>query len=125
MLCSRKTCLLALRSTLLIRLVTMSLVCENKNNGDKLYHRKSMRAADEKLIINELGSYIGRKKIVDVPLNPRKHNVITVTGTDISLTSSVLYSFTSGSALLVRQHLHKNTHRIMRLTSFPDLPHPP
>ena len=28
---------------------------ENKNNGDKLHRRKSMRAADEKLIINELG----------------------------------------------------------------------
>ena len=39
----------------LIRFVTMSLVCENKNNGDKLHRRKSMQAADEKLIINELG----------------------------------------------------------------------
>ena len=74
----------------LIRFVTMlSLVCENKNNGDKLHRRKSMRAADEKLIINELGPYIGRKKFVDVPLNPKRHNVITVTDTDISLTSSV------------------------------------
>ena len=32
----------------LIRFVTMSLVCENKSNGDKLYCRKSMRVADEK-----------------------------------------------------------------------------
>ena len=41
---------------MLIRFVTTSLVCENKNNGDKLHRRKSRRAADEKLIINELGS---------------------------------------------------------------------
>ena len=34
----------------LIRFVTTSLVCKNKNKGDKLHHRKSMRAADEKLI---------------------------------------------------------------------------
>ena len=39
----------------LIRFITTSLVCENKNNSDKLHHRKSMQAADEKLIINELG----------------------------------------------------------------------
>ena len=32
-----------------------NFVCENKNNGDKFYRRKSMRAADEKLIINKLG----------------------------------------------------------------------
>ena len=37
----------------LIRFVTMSLIDENKN---KFYRRKSMGAADEKLIINELGS---------------------------------------------------------------------
>ena len=36
----------------LTRLVTTLLVYENK---DKFDHRKSMRAADEKLIINELG----------------------------------------------------------------------
>ena len=42
-----------------IRFVTTSLVCENKDNGDKLHHRKSMRAADDKLIINELGPYEG------------------------------------------------------------------
>ena len=38
-----------------VRFVTTSLVCDNKNNGDKLHSRKSMWAADEKLIINELG----------------------------------------------------------------------
>ena len=42
----------------LIRFVTTSLVCENKNNGDKLHRRKSMQAADKKLIINELGPNI-------------------------------------------------------------------
>ena len=42
---------------MLIRFVTTTLVCENKNNGDKLHHKKSMWAADEKLIINELGPY--------------------------------------------------------------------
>ena len=41
----------------LIRFVTMSLVYKNKNNGDKFYRRKSMWAADKKLIINELGPY--------------------------------------------------------------------
>ena len=41
----------------LIRFVCTSLVCENKNDGDKFYRRKSMWAADEKLIINELGPY--------------------------------------------------------------------
>ena len=35
--------------------VRMSLVCENKNNGEKFYRRNFMRAADEKQIINELG----------------------------------------------------------------------
>ena len=40
----------------LIRFVTMSLIDENKNNGDKFYRRKSMGVANEKLIINELGS---------------------------------------------------------------------
>ena len=49
----------ALRSSL--RFVTMSLVRENKNNGDKLYRRKSTRAADEKLIINELRPYTERE----------------------------------------------------------------
>ena len=39
----------------LIRFVTTPLVYEIKNNGDRFYCRKSMRAADEKLIINELG----------------------------------------------------------------------
>ena len=34
----------------------MSLEDEIQNNGDKFYRRKSMRAADEKLIINELGT---------------------------------------------------------------------
>ena len=41
----------------LIQFVTTSLVYENKNNGDKFYHGKSMWAADEKLIINTLGPY--------------------------------------------------------------------
>ena len=40
---------------MLIRFDTALLVCENKNNGDKLHRKKSMRAADEKLIFNELG----------------------------------------------------------------------
>ena len=40
---------------MLIRFVTMSLVYKIINNGDKFYHGKSMRAADEKPIINELG----------------------------------------------------------------------
>ena len=39
----------------LIWFVTTPLIYEIKNNGDKFYRRKSMRAADEKLIINELG----------------------------------------------------------------------
>ena len=42
----------------LIRFVTMPLVYEMKNNSDKFYHRRSMWAADETLIINELGPYI-------------------------------------------------------------------
>ena len=42
-----------------IRFITTSLVCENKDNGDKLHRRKSMRAADDKLIINKLGPYEG------------------------------------------------------------------
>ena len=41
----------------LIRFVTTSLVYHIKNNGDEFYRRKSMRAADEKLVINELGPY--------------------------------------------------------------------
>ena len=32
-----------------------SLICANKNNGDKFYLRKSRRAVNEKLMINELG----------------------------------------------------------------------
>ena len=45
-------------ATLIRFVTTSSLVCENKNNGDKLHRRKSMRAADEKLIIiDELGPY--------------------------------------------------------------------
>ena len=57
MLCSRKTCLLALCSSLRLSgsLLRRLIVCENKNNSDKLHRRKSMRAVDEKLIINELG----------------------------------------------------------------------
>ena len=41
----------------LSRFVTMSLVSKLKNNGDKFYHRKSVRATDEKLMINKLGPY--------------------------------------------------------------------
>ena len=41
------------------RICLTSLVCANKNNGDKFYRRKSMWAVDEKLIINELGPYTG------------------------------------------------------------------
>ena len=33
-------------------------ICVNKKNGNKFYHRKSMWAVDEKLIINELGFYV-------------------------------------------------------------------
>ena len=36
------------------RFILTSLVYKDRNNGDKLCHRKSMRAADEKLIINKL-----------------------------------------------------------------------
>ena len=41
-----------------------------KNNGDKLRRRKSMQAADEKLIINELGPNITVTLLwfVDAPL---------------------------------------------------------
>ena len=49
--------------TTLIRYVSTSLVYESKNNGDKLCRRKSMWAADEKLIINELGP----KYVLDFP----------------------------------------------------------
>ena len=42
----------------LIRFGPTSSVYKNNNNGDKFYHRKSMRAVNEKLIINELGPYI-------------------------------------------------------------------
>ena len=42
----------------LIRFVTTSLVYKNKVMVDKFYRRKFMRAADEKLITNELGSYL-------------------------------------------------------------------
>ena len=46
-------------SITIIGLVCTPLVLygkNNNNNGDKFYHRKSMRAADEKLIINKVGS---------------------------------------------------------------------
>ena len=44
-------------SVTLIGLVSTPLVpyVKKKNNGDKFYHRKSMRVADEKLIINKVG----------------------------------------------------------------------
>ena len=61
MLCTRQSCLLALRSSLCSWRLSLdcltSLICANKNNGNKFYHRKSMQAVDEKLIINELGPY--------------------------------------------------------------------
>ena len=41
----------------LIRFVPTPLAYENKNNGGKIYRRKSMRVANEKLIISELGPY--------------------------------------------------------------------
>ena len=41
---------------MLIWFVIMSLEDEVQNNGDKFYRRKSMWAADEKLIMNELGT---------------------------------------------------------------------
>ena len=44
--------------TTLIRFITTLLAYEkNNNNGDKFDPRKSMLAADEKLIIKELGPY--------------------------------------------------------------------
>ena len=51
MLCGRQTRLLALCSLLCL---SNSFVC---NSGDKFYRRKSMWETNEKLIINELGSY--------------------------------------------------------------------
>ena len=42
---------------MLIRFVPTLLAYINKNKGDKFYCRKSMQAADEKLIISELGPY--------------------------------------------------------------------
>ena len=48
----RDTFVSAMFITMLIWFVISTL---NKNNGDKFDRRKSMRATDEKLIINELG----------------------------------------------------------------------
>ena len=42
---------------MLIRFVPTLLAYINKNKSDKFYCRKSMQAADEKLIISELGPY--------------------------------------------------------------------
>ena len=39
-------------------MMAILLICVNKNNGDKFYHRKSMRVVGEKLIINEMGPYL-------------------------------------------------------------------
>ena len=39
---------------MLVMPIARLLICANKNNGDKFSSRKSMRAVDEKLIINEL-----------------------------------------------------------------------
>ena len=52
MLCSRYVSVTLIVT--LIRLVRTPLLCTNKNNGDKFYRRKSMWAANEKVIINEL-----------------------------------------------------------------------
>jgi len=41
---------------MLIWFICTSLECKTKNNADKFCHRKFMRVADEKLIINDLGS---------------------------------------------------------------------
>ena len=57
MLCSKKNVSVVFIA-MLIQFITMSLVYRNKNNGVKLYCRKSMRAADEELIINELGPHM-------------------------------------------------------------------
>ena len=54
MLYSRQTRLLGLLIVTLIRY-------EIQNNGDKFYHRKFMRAAKEKLTINELGPKYGSR----------------------------------------------------------------
>ena len=58
MLCSRETCLLALHLSLhLFRSYDISCM-KIKNNSDKFLSQKSMRAADEKLIINKLRAYM-------------------------------------------------------------------
>ena len=54
MLCSRQTRLVALRSSLRL---SGSSVRPLVRESDKFNRRKLMRAADEKLIINELGPY--------------------------------------------------------------------
>ena len=57
-------------SVTIIGLVCTTLVPyakkKNNNNGDKFYHRKSMRAAHERLIINKVGPN---------PVTVRTHNV--------------------------------------------------
>ena len=61
MLCGRETCTFVGVAFIaaLIRFIPTSLAYKNKNNGDKSYRRKSMRAANEKLIIiNKLGPYM-------------------------------------------------------------------
>ena len=56
MLCSRQTHLIVLLSSLcLSEVVCISLICENKIMVINSIEVKFMRAADEKLIINELG----------------------------------------------------------------------
>ena len=59
MLCSRRTFVGVMFVAMLIHFITMLLVYKIRNNGNKFYRRKFMWAADEKLIINELGPYCG------------------------------------------------------------------
>ena len=51
--------------TTLTRFITTLLVYYIKNNGDEFYHRKSMWAADEKLIINNWGLMHCRTLVLD------------------------------------------------------------
>ena len=46
---------------MLVQFITMLLLLsKKKNNAGKLYHKKSMQVADEKLIINELGPHVSQ-----------------------------------------------------------------
>ena len=72
----------------LIRFVTTSLVCDN------LHRRKSMRAADEKLIINELGSYTDEWMTVGDDIPDGREKVFL--GGDQSWRGGTVYSAADG-----------------------------